>query len=99
MVELLQPLNYRLLHLIHGMIEVKRWPCLNRQVLRGGRFYSMPSILQSAHIVPAATSYPDLYYVNNYINWDQYNTLYLDNFLEEGTHIILLYRSQNKRQK
>ena len=45
------------------------------------------------HAVPAVTSYPNLYYVNNYIDWDQFNTLYIDNFLEEGTRIILLYKS------
>ena len=48
------------------------------------------------HIVPAVTYCLDLYYINNYIDWDQYNTLYLDNFLKEGTCIVLLYRSQNK---
>ena len=99
MVELLQPLNYRLPHPTHSIIEVKRWPRSNRQVLGGSHFYSMPFILQNTHIVPAATSCPDLYYINNYINWDQYNTLYLDNFFEERTCIALLYRSQNKQQK
>ena len=96
MVELLQLLNYRLLYPIYGIVKVKRWPCLNRQVLKGGCFYLMPSILQNAYIVLAATFYPNLYYINNYINWDQYNTLYLDNFLKEGIYIILLYKSQSK---
>ena len=59
----------------------------------------MPSILQSVYIVLATTSNPDLYYINNYIDWDQYNTLYLNNFLKEGTYITLLYKSQSKRQK
>ena len=99
MVELLQPLNHRLPHPIYSIIKVKRWPHSNRQVLRGGRFYSMPSILQNTHVIPAATSCPDLYYINNYINWDQYNTLYLDNFLEEGIYITLLYKSQSKQQR
>ena len=70
MVELLQPLNHGLLHLIHSMVEVKKWPRSNRQVLRGGHFYLMPFILRNAHIIPATTSHPDLYYINNYINWD-----------------------------
>ena len=56
----------------------------------------MLSILRSAYITPATTSYLDLYYINNYINWDQFNTLYIDNFLKKGTHITLLYKSQNK---
>ena len=44
-VELLQPLNYGLPYLIYSIVKVKRWPRLNRQVLRGSRFYSMPFIL------------------------------------------------------
>ena len=70
MVELLQPLNYGLLYLTYSMVKVKRWPCLNRQVLGGGCFYLMLFILQSAHVILATTSYLDLYYVNNYIDWD-----------------------------
>ena len=45
MVELFQLLNHRLPHPTHSIIEVKRWPCSNRQVLGGGCFYLMPSIL------------------------------------------------------
>ncbi len=67
-VELLQPLNHRLLYPTHGMVEVKRWPCLNRQVLKNGHFYLMPFILQSAHVIPATTSHLNLYYINNYID-------------------------------
>ena len=70
MVELLQPLNHGLPHLIYSIVKVKRWPRLNRQVLKGGRFYLMLSILRSMYIVLAATSNLDLYYVNNYIDWD-----------------------------
>ena len=42
----------------------------------------MQSILQSAHVVPAGYSYLDLFYINNYVDWDQYNTLYSPDFLE-----------------
>ena len=67
-VELLQLLNYRLPHPTHGIVEVKKWPCLNSKVLKNGCFYLILFILQSTHIVLAATSYLDLYYINNYIN-------------------------------
>jgi hypothetical protein len=92
-VELLQLLNYGVLHPTHGIVEVKKWPYSNSQVLGGSYFYLMLFILQSVYIALAATSYLNLYYINNYINWDQFNTLYMDNFLKEGTHIILLYKS------
>ena len=47
-VELLQLLNYRLPYLIYGIVKVKRWPRSSvdtREVLRGSRFYLIPSIL------------------------------------------------------
>jgi hypothetical protein len=92
-IELFQLLNYGVPHPIHSIVEVKKWPCLNSQVFKSSRFYLILFILQSVHIVPATTSYPDLYYINNYINWDQFNTLYMDNFFKEGICITLLYKS------
>ena len=38
-------------------------------------------ILKSAHVILAAEKNFKLHYINNYINWDQYNTLYDENFL------------------
>ena len=66
------------------MTEVKHWHSTttrNPHSLASGRFYSMQSILQSAHVVPAGYSHSDLFYINNYVDWDQYNTLYLPDFL------------------
>ena len=45
------------------------------------RFYDMAAILQSVHVVPDGGTG---YYVNNYADWDTYNTVYDDNFLTDG---------------
>ena len=42
----------------------------------------MPTILYNAHVVPAREDC-SLFYINNYINQDQYNTLFKANWLIE----------------
>ena len=32
------------------------------------------------------------YYVNNYIDWDTYNTIYDDNFLKDKTRRVMQYK-------
>ena len=67
------------------MTKIKHWyltTARNLCFLAGNRFYFIQSILQSAYIIPASYSHPDLFYINNYIDWDQYNTLYSSDFLK-----------------
>jgi hypothetical protein len=45
-------------------------------------FFDMSTILRSAHIIPTGTT--GLYYVNNYIDWDYYNTIFDPEFLANG---------------
>ena len=42
----------------------------------------MSTILRSAHIIP--TDNTGIYYVNNYVDWDQYNTIFDPDFLTNG---------------
>jgi hypothetical protein len=67
------------------MVEVEDWlqvhtqnPCnIDHQC-----FFYMSTILRSAHIIP--TNNIGLYYVNNYVDWDQYNTIFDPDFLTNG---------------
>jgi len=66
------------------MVELEDWPhnqAVNTRALGPCRFYNMAIIIRSAHIVPATAG---IYYINNYINWDQYNTLYDPDFISNG---------------
>jgi hypothetical protein len=72
-------------HKVHGMIELEEWPgsqALHAKKLAHCCFYDMSTIIRSAHIVPAWSA--TTYFINNYIDWDQYNTCYDPDFLENG---------------
>ena len=70
---------------IHGMFEVEHWPesqARNPRNLNHCRFYEPSSITRSAHLIPATIGReaedtgPKIWYVNNYIDWESYNTYY-----------------------
>ncbi len=72
----------------HGMFEVE--PILTGaskrpRLLSAYRFFEMHDILRSAHIVP--TGRDDTYYVNNFVDWDQYNTIYDPDFIAKGVRV------------
>jgi hypothetical protein len=72
-------------HSIHGMIEAEDWPQATSQSSRniGYRcFFDMSMILRSAHVIPSGND--GTYYINNYVDWDQYNTIFDPEFLANG---------------
>jgi hypothetical protein len=72
---------------VHGMVEVEDWPQVRTQNPRdiGHRcFFDMSTILRSAHIIPSGKA--GVYYINNYVDWDQYNTIFDPEFLKHGIH-------------
>jgi hypothetical protein len=44
------------------------------------RFYALENIVRSAHVIPTGGEH-ETFYINNYIDWDQYNTLYDPDFI------------------
>jgi hypothetical protein len=67
---------------ISEMIELKNWRdeiARNSKNLRANRMYNISSVIRSVHVVFSETEH---YYVNNYVNWDTYNTVYDENFLK-----------------
>ncbi len=74
-----------LLHEIHDMIEMKNWSInliRNSWKLKAHWFYWLINVIQSAHVM-FMNENMNIYYVNNYIDWDQYNTLYDEDFLKK----------------
>ncbi len=74
-----------LLHEIHDMIEMKNWSInliRNSWKLKAHWFYWLMNVIQSAHVM-FMNENMNIYYVNNYIDWDQYNTLYDEDFLKK----------------
>jgi hypothetical protein len=67
----------------HGACEKKR-------NLGSQRFYAMENILRSAYLVPAVIPSDESYeafFVNNYIDWEQFNTLYDPDFKRTGKRL------------
>lgn len=76
----------------HGMIEVQRadLPAKdNIQSLARRRFYGLNTVQRSAHPVPAGRSKAGIYYVNLYIDWDSYNSIYHPNFATRDLEIVM----------
>lgn len=71
------------------------------------RFYNLNNILRGAHVVPAFLEENEgladagrtgrkkkIYYINNYIDWDQYSTLYDPDFLKKGKRLADKHAAQ-----
>jgi hypothetical protein len=96
LVDRLQVLNGGRPHEIHGMVEAQRCPCRrtpseecwsSRKRNLGCRcFYVLENVVRSAHVIPTSAEH-ESFYVNNYIDWDQYNTLYDPEFLRNGKRL------------
>ena len=84
-IDLLRLRNNGQVHSVHGMVEVEDWPQVRTQNPRNIShrcFFDMSTILRSAHIIP--TNNLGSYYVNNYVDWDQYNIIFDPDFLTNG---------------
>jgi hypothetical protein len=89
-------------HPIHGMIEVTRPlvpTTMQPQMLKGRWFYTLDGILRSAHIVPSTNGAPDKrgdsFYINNYIDWDQYQVLYKGDWEAQGIRCAREFNKEN----
>lgn len=60
--------------------------------LHSHRFFEMHDILRSAHIVP--TEREGHYYVNNFVDWDQYNIIYDPDFMAKGIRVADKFAEQ-----
>ncbi len=73
-------------HEIHGMVEFEK-TCTSiakyPRNLDAHRIVEISSILRGAHVVPRDQE-RIVFYVNNNIDWDQFNQLYTPDWLEKG---------------
>ena len=77
-VEIYNWQNRGLIHETHEMVKLEKYPISrieNPLNLESQRFYKIFEVLQSAHVVPRDTE-GKTFYLNNYIDWDQFNQLY-----------------------
>ena len=83
LVKLLQWRQHEIVDPIHGMVEFEPLPTFvakNQRLLTGKRIFSLAHIIRGAYVVPATAAPIQYWFVNNYIDWDQLNTLYDEDF-------------------
>ena len=83
LIELFRWRNGGQVHATHGMFEVEKWPAnssQNPRKLGPLRFYPISTVKNCAHLVPINSS-ASKFYVNNWVNWEAYNTIYDPDFL------------------
>ena len=71
----------------HGVVEVERArpsTARNPRTLGKRRFYSLANIERSAHVVPASVKGKELYYINSFVHFDQYNSIYDTDFINKS---------------
>ncbi len=89
-VELYNWKNHRQVHKIHGMVELEKMCVSMAKLLRnfGAHFIvEISLILHSAHIV-FRDQEKIVFYVNNYIDWDQFNQLYVPDWPEKNVQNV-----------
>jgi len=99
LVDLFKSMNKGCSHDVHNIIELNDWPAHvfnNSWFIEGWRFYIMSTILQSVHIISASLKKRQrikgaMYYLNNFIDWNSYNSIYEEDFLTKGTNVALYY--------
>ncbi len=72
------------------MVEVESWPITigkNPRFLIGKRIYSLAHIIRGAHVIPATLPPGQYWFVNNYIDWDQFNMLYDEDVKRKGMRV------------
>ena len=86
-VELYNWRNSGQVHEIYRMIELEKMRALTADDLRNlgaHRIIEIFLVLQSAHLVPRDQD-KVVFYINKYIDWDQFNQLYNLDWIEKGT--------------
>ena len=87
LVKLLQWRQRGIIDPIHGMVEVELWPtsvAKNQRLLTEKRIFFLAHIIRGAYVVQARAAPVQYWFVNNYVDWDQFNTLYNKNFEVKG---------------
>jgi hypothetical protein len=99
LIKLLKFRNEKTQHAVHEMIEIKHWfkdNVKNSRLLKASRFFHLHTILRSVHVVSANDSHSEsnknkFFFINNFNDWDSYNSIYEKNFLHKETKVAEYY--------
>ncbi len=105
LIELLKLHNERTQHTVHEMIEIKHWSkdnIKNSCFLEISWFFHLHTILRSVHVVSAndissESNKNKFFYINNFSDWNSYNSIYEKNFLHKETRVAELLGASIER--
>jgi hypothetical protein len=101
LVELKRWVNREVTHSMHDMYEVKNLSLnttQNSRLLNFHCFYDFLHIIYNVHFV-FANQLHIKFYINNFIDWNQYNTVYDSNFIINNKQIINEWKKQKHQEK
>ncbi len=88
LVKILRWRRQRSVYPKYGMVEVEpgsTTEARHQRFLTGENIYSIPYIIREARVVPATAPPIQYWFVNNHFDWNQFNTLYDEDFKTKGT--------------
>ena len=97
--KLLRSRNKDILNKISEIIKLQSWTeerNKNSRMLKFMKFYDVFLILRSVHVM---LNDKDDYYINNYEDWNTYNTIYDADFLKNEARKVDKYRRINRQWK
>ena len=100
-LEVLRWVNKRATDKVHRMLEVEKQPvhtAKNPRLLGARRFYNLSNIIRSVHLIPVNEKFTR-FFVNNYIDWDQYNTVYDPEFIAKRTRVADNWEKSTRRRR
>ncbi len=97
--KLLKSCNEKTQHAMHEMIEIEHWfknNVKNSRFFKASQYFHLHTILKSVHVVSAnnisnKSNKNKFFYINNFSDWNSYNSIYEKNFLHKETRVAKYY--------
>jgi hypothetical protein len=96
-MRMLQPVDNGNPSAVHGMIRMRHWSGQHPQSRRLGRdrCFNASQLLRSAHVVPSDSD--NGLFVNNYVDFNEFNSIYRADWYERNQADLQRYREQNSQ--
>ena len=102
LISLLRMRNKIQINSIHDMMKVEKWHQtieINRRFLENRRFYVLSSLVRNAHVISRTKNIDDIDYINNMIDWNQFQKLYDRNYMNNDMKFAKQYRTTTKKNQ
>ena len=102
LILLLRMRNKIQINSIHDMMKIKKWHQtieINRRFLKNRRFYVLSSLIRNVHVISKTKNIDDIDYINNIIDWNQFQKLYNKNYMNSDMKFVKQYKTTTKKNQ